>query len=71
MDTIHTHLTGNMVVSNLVMQGRILRPDGETIVIRNTSALTIPEAPSVQATPRTTAFFLDTADIGLTVQVRN
>ena len=71
MDTIHTHLTGKMVVSNLVMQGRILRPDGETIVIRNTSALTIPEAPSVQATPRTTAFFLDTADIGLTVQVRN
>lgn len=71
LDVIHNYLTKGTVVSNITMQGRILRPDGASTVIRHATALAIPDAPSVRISPRVTAFFLDTANIGLTVQVRS
>jgi hypothetical protein len=70
MDVIHKHLASGTVVSSIVMQGSLLRTDGDVTVIRHTTALAIPNAPSVEVSPRIVAFFLDTENIGLTVQVR-
>ena len=70
LDVIHNYLESNTVVSHIVMQGTILRTDGDTTVIRHTTALAIPNATAVEISPRTVAFFLDTANIGLTVRVR-
>ena len=70
MDVIHNYLERGTVVGSIVMQGEILRTDSDTTVIRHTTALAIPNAPSVEISPRTVAFFLDTENIGLTVQVR-
>jgi hypothetical protein len=70
VDTIYDSLSGNHVVSSLVMQGKILKPDGTSLILRDTTVITIPNAPSVYVTPRTTAFFLDITNIGLTVKVR-
>lgn len=70
MDVIHNYLASGTVVSSLVMQGAILRTDGNTTVIRHATALAIPTTPSVEIAPRTVAFFVDTENIGLTVQVR-
>jgi hypothetical protein len=70
IDTIHSFLSGNTVVGSIVMQGRILRPDGEVVIIRDQIALQIPNAPSVLVTPTTTAFYIDINDVGLTVKVR-
>lgn len=70
LDVIHNYLESNTVVSHIVMQGSILRTDGDTTVIRHTTALAIPNAPAVEISPRTVAFFLDPENIGLTVRVR-
>lgn len=70
IDVIYDNLSGNHVVSNLVMQGKVLRPDGSNLILRDTTVITIPDSPSVYVTPRTTAFFLDITNIGLTVKVR-
>lgn len=69
-ETVHDYLSGDQAVSNIELLGQIRRPDGQTVVIRDTHALQIPTTPSVGITPRTTAFMLYPENVGLSVRNR-
>lgn len=66
-DLIHDFLEGSMAVGAIDMHGLIRRPNGTRAVIRDKHELWIPNSPSTLVTPRTTAFILYAADIGLNV----
>jgi hypothetical protein len=70
-DAIHDFLEPGQAVSVVDLHGRIRRPDGQDWIVRDTNQLTIPDAPSVGVTPRTTTFMLYPDDIGLTVVNRD
>lgn len=52
-------------VSSVVMQGRILRPDGTTLVLSSSTSLEPVEDAANQVTPRTVAFFLAPEDVAV------
>ena len=71
LDVIHDHLTGTQAVGPLDMHGVILRPDGDTVVVRDSQVLALPDSPSTLVTPNTTAFILYAEDVGLSVVNRS
>lgn len=66
-DVIHNYLFGSQAVGAIDMHGRIRRPDGQHIVIRDPQALELPDSPSTLVTPKTTVFILYPESIGLGV----
>jgi hypothetical protein len=68
-DVVHDYLSGATAVGAIDMVGRILRPDGTQNIIRDDAILIIPDEPAKFVTGRTTAFFLDPADIGISTEM--
>lgn len=66
-DVIHNYLSTRQAVGRISMQGRVRRPDGVAVVLRDNHILAMPDSPGVMTTGRTVAMFLDPADIGLAV----
>lgn len=65
----HKHLTGNQSVSKIDMFGKILRPDGKVVYLRDFSQLEIPNDPERLVSPKTTVFLTDIDDIVITSEV--
>jgi len=67
-DTIHAYLSNASSVGAIDMFGRIRRPNGTTLYLRDDTVLTVPDESALMVTPKTVQFFLDPADISITVQ---
>jgi hypothetical protein len=67
LDVIHNHLDPGAIVEDVRMTGRILYPDGSTVVLHEIEVLEIPYDPSKFVTSRTTLFQLDPADVTLDI----
>lgn len=67
VDTVSRYLTTRQVVARVELLGRIRRPDGTSLVIRDQQILRVPATPSRGVTGRTTAFILDPRDIAVSV----
>jgi hypothetical protein len=68
-DIVHGYLTTGQAIGPITLLGRIRRPDGETIFLRDQHILEIPQAPSALVTPRTTAFLLDPESVTFDVVI--
>lgn len=66
-DVIHNSLSGRSAVSAVDMFGRIRHPGGRWQVIRSEELLVAPDSPDTMTTGRTVAFFLDPADVNISV----
>ena len=66
-DVVHNFLTGLSSVTAIDMFGRIRYPDGTYHGIRSSELLEIPDAPTSMVTGRTTMFYLDPADVALSI----
>jgi hypothetical protein len=62
---IHQHLTGRQAVGAIDMFGRIRRPDGQMVYLRNSTLLEIPNDPARMITGRTTAFLVGMDDVSI------
>lgn len=67
VEAIAQHLTAKQAVRNLFLRGRIRRADGETVYLKGTDILEVPNAPSVLLSPRTVIFLADPADMGISL----
>lgn len=67
---INGFLQGTQAVSSILLRGKIRKPDGSFVSLRDAMTITIPELPSIGITPRTTCFALYPDSIGLTVNIR-
>lgn len=66
--TTHQFLAAGMFLNSLDMFGKILLPDGQASYLRSGTLLTVPHLPDVGTTSRTVVFYLDPADIAITVR---
>ena len=64
---VHKYLSGRQAVSKIDMFGRIRRPDGLTVYVRDPAMLTIPNDPARLITGRTTAFLVGADDVSVSV----
>jgi hypothetical protein len=67
-DVIHNSLTGRTHLSAIDIMGDIRRPDGTIRRLRTTEIYEVPDEPQYMTTGRTVAFFLDPADVAVSVQ---
>lgn len=65
----HKYLTAGQAVGKIDMFGKILRPDGKTVYLRDFSRLEIPNDPERLLTPKTTAFLTSVDDISISTEV--
>lgn len=63
----HKYLAPGQALGPIDMFGRIRRPDGSNIYVRDNTILTIPHQPDNLATGRTTAFLTSPADVAVSV----
>src|SRR5690606_34837140 len=68
-DVIHNSLPSNVAVSSMDIIGRILRPDGQTIVLRSSDVIVVPNDADNMISAKTVNFFLDPEDIAISVEV--
>jgi len=61
----HTYLTGRQAIGQVDMFGRIRRPDGQNVYLRDPHRLVIPHDPARLVTGRTTAFLVGPDDISV------
>lgn len=61
----HAHLTGRQAIGQVDMFGRIRRPDGHSVYIRDPHRLLIPDDPGRFVTGRTTVFLVRPEDISI------
>lgn len=66
-DVVHNTISGKTAIGAVDMFGRIRRPDGQQVFIRDDAVLEIPEQPGEFVTGRTTIFYLPVDNIGVTV----
>ncbi len=69
IDVIHGFLPESASLANMDVLGRIRQPDGEPIWIRSSEALLVPSRPEVMVSPQTVQFFLEPADIAISLAV--
>lgn len=62
----HAHLSGRQAVGRIDMFGRIRRPDGQNVYLRDPHRLVIPNDPARLVTGRTTAFLVGPDDVSVT-----
>lgn len=65
----HKHLVGSQSVDKIDMFGRIIRPDGKTVYVRDFSKLVIPNDPERLVSPKTTVFLTGVDDISISTEV--
>ena len=65
----HQYLTGAQTVSDLDIFGKIQRPDGKTVYLRNSAGIDIPNDPDNLISPKTTVFYVAEDDIEIGVEV--
>lgn len=63
----HDFLSGRQAVGEIDMFGRIRRPDGQIVFVRDNTILQIPYDPTRMVTGRTTAFLVSEKDINISV----
>lgn len=68
IDVIHNHLESGALVETVRLTGRVEYPDSTFRVISGTEVLEIPYEPTKMVSSRTTLFFLDPADVSLSVE---
>lgn len=66
-ETVHSFLTTRQALGPIEMQGRIRRPDGRTVYVRDKSILKIPADPGNMISGQTAIIILDPASIGVSV----
>jgi hypothetical protein len=64
---VHKYLSGRQAVSKIDMLGRIRRPDGSTVYVRDPAVLAIPNDPARLVTGRTTVFLVGVDDVSVSV----
>lgn len=62
----HAHLTGRQAIGKIDLFGRIRRPDGQNVYLRDPNRLVIPNDPARLVTGRTTAFLVAPEDVTVT-----
>lgn len=67
-DTIHSYLMNDTSVGELDLFGRIRRPNGTTLYLRDGEVLRVTDDPAAMVTANTVQFFLEPEDIGITVE---
>lgn len=65
----HQHLTGAQTVSDLDIFGKIQRPDGQIVYLRNAAGIEIPNDPDNLVSAKTTVFYVSEDDIEIGVEV--
>lgn len=68
IETITSILPKSVGVVNCDLFGKIRRPDGEIVFVRNSEVVAIPQDPQHGVTGRTTTFFTNPEDIGITIE---
>jgi hypothetical protein len=63
----HQYLTGQQTISNIDIFGRILRPDGRVVGLRDPALVIIPNDPDNLISPKTTVFYVNEDDIEIGV----
>lgn len=66
-DVVHGFLANNTSLGAIDMHGRIRSPDGTMRFIRSDEILKVPDLPHSMVSDRTVAFFVDPADIAVSV----
>lgn len=66
---VHKFLVGKQAVGAIDMFGRILRPDGESVFVRDSTILQIPHDPLRLVTGKTTVFLTSEDDIAISVDL--
>lgn len=61
-------LTDDQSIHSVDLRGRLLYPNGRVRFINGNSSLVVPDDPTNMVTDKTTVYFLDKADIEITVQ---
>lgn len=65
----HQYLTGAQTVSDLNIFGKIQRPDGQIVYLRNAAGIDIPTDPDNLISAKTTVFYVGEEDIEIGVEV--
>ena len=66
---VQNYLTNDASVGKMDLFGRIRRPDGATVYLRDSDVLQVSDDPQNMTTANTVAFFAEPADIGISVAV--
>lgn len=65
----HKFLTGQQSVSDVDIFGRILRPDGKTVYLRDPARIEVPNDTEHMVSPKTVIFFVSEDDIDIAADV--
>jgi hypothetical protein len=65
----HKYLSGQQALSELDIFGRILRPDGQIVYLRNNERIIVPNDPENLVSPKTVVFFVSEDDIEIAPEV--
>ena len=65
----HQFLMGTQSVGSIDMFGKILRPDGEVVYIRDPARLVVPDDPQHLVSPKTVVFLTTVDDIEITPEI--
>jgi hypothetical protein len=65
----HKYLTGQQSISDVDMFGKILRPDGKTVYLRDPARIEVPDDPARFVSAKTVAFFVAEDDIEIGTEV--
>jgi len=68
VDVVHNFLSGNLSVTSLDLLGRIRRPDGTFLYLRNPEAIVVPTDPARLVTANTVQFFTEAVDVSINVK---
>jgi hypothetical protein len=65
----HKFLTGQQSISDIDIFGKILRPDGKTVYVRDPARIEVPNDPAHLVSAKTVIFFVSEEDIEITAEV--
>ena len=68
IDVAHNFLSDNLSITSLDLFGRIRRPDGSLVRIRDADSIVVPSQPEHMLTPNTLQFFCEFGDVVVSVQ---
>jgi hypothetical protein len=65
----HQFLIGQQSISSVDMFGKILRPDGKTVYVRDPARIEVPNDPENMVSPKTVVFLVSEDDIEVAAEV--
>jgi hypothetical protein len=68
LDSIHGYISNNVSVTDLDLLGRILRPDGTTKWLRDSSTIVVTDDAAAMVTSKTVQFFTTASDISVNIK---